>query len=130
MADNDLRTIDKIAETLHDTWWKLKLGAGFTLGPRVTGLKWHPHLIPWSAKTEQEREQDRYQAVRVFLLFRENREANDETIGQWIEDAMEEFRKAAGNPVSRSPADGWDEVWAHNERLAKAQAIRVMLTNS
>jgi hypothetical protein len=123
MADNELPTIDKVAEMLHNTWWKLELDKGFTLGPRDEAGKRHPHLIPWSAKTERERAQDYYQAVRVLLLLRENREADNETIGQRIEDALVEFRKAVGSSV----ASNWDENRARKERLAKAQALREMI---
>jgi len=124
-ADALTKLMDEIAETLHNVWWSIAIENGHTLGPRDRETKHHPHLIPWSAKSEQERTQDRYQAVRVMAKFRSEPGATADVIAKVIHDALGEFCYAT-RPGSL-PDHLSQEASLNEERLRQAAAILPLL---
>ncbi len=115
--------IDEIAEELHSIWWRQQLQAGVTLGPRNEKEKTHPHMIPWSAKTEQERGQDRYQAVRAIVELRTT-ETTEERIAEVIHAAIREHRLAETGEIPDYLANSWNACKrSEGEKRQQAKAI-------
>jgi len=121
--------MDEIAETLHNVWWCLRIEDGDTLGPRGFAKKQHPHLIPWSAKSEQERAQDRYQAVKVMEMYRSNPSANVNDIAREIHIAAREFVYASRRgPLSEELKAEWtDNPRPRKERGRQAALVLLLL---
>jgi hypothetical protein len=126
--DTATRLMDQIAEELHNGWWSFKLGKHYTLGPRCDEKRQHPHLVPWSAKSEHERTQDRYQAVSVMAMYRRSDPPpNNEEIARAIHGALCEFRLATqmGELPAHLQREGFEAC--REERITQAEAILPLL---
>ncbi len=58
---------EKLAENAHDNWALLRIGEGWTYGPkRDDALKKHPDLIPYAELSEGEKQYDRDTAMKTL----------------------------------------------------------------
>jgi len=131
MATNDRAQdlIDEIAEALHNAWCSAVTEEGYTLGPRDEPNKKHPHLTSWSEKAEREKNQDRYQAVRVMAMFRNRPSSSVKEIADKIHEAAFEYVSACR--WKRAPVvleQSWTmDPRAAKERTRQADAILLLL---
>jgi hypothetical protein len=52
--------VERLAESIHDTWAERRLAEGWTYGPRRDDiLKTHPGLVPYGDLEESEKDYDR-----------------------------------------------------------------------
>lgn len=74
--------VETVAQCLHDEWWKYKSEEGFVLGPtRDSAKKTHPHLVPWTALSTEEQNQDRFIASQLLAKhFIEGRPVTPQSI--------------------------------------------------
>ena len=62
--------IEALAENVHDTWAKGRVGEGWTYGPvRDDAKKRHPCLVPYADLPESEKAYDRATAISTLKLI-------------------------------------------------------------
>lgn len=98
--------LDKLAEELHNGWWKFQLSHGLKLGPDKIDERtkpaqpkknWmHPHMSAWSGKCTTDKNQDRYEAAIILHnWFAGN--LTKESLAKMIHESWREWMKITGN---------------------------------
>jgi len=60
LGDELERLVERLAESTHDNWARLRIADGWTYGPeRNDRDKLHPDLVPYAELPESEKEYDR-----------------------------------------------------------------------
>lgn len=67
LPDDLAGLIEQLAENVHDSWARQRMGEGWVYGPqRNDAAKTHPCLVPYSELSESEREYDRISAMNTL----------------------------------------------------------------
>lgn len=61
---------EQLARNVHEVWAAGRRAEGWVYGPaRNDALKQHPHLVPYEALPESERDYDRHTALETLKLI-------------------------------------------------------------
>lgn len=113
--------LSQLAEVLHDGWREHMRQLGYTLGSRDEAKMTHPHLIPWATKTEEEKNQDRYQAAVIIRKWYHEGLAEDQ-IPKLIHDSWRDWMKLTGKSGTKPHDKPYEEAHADGPRDHGTQA--------